>query len=277
MFKLSLIVFLYFSFKKLPELMKPTSWKYFFVLCFCFIFSPVWADEVTTWRTLAPGLEYAKLTNFTNFPAGYVHAFRVDLKHYHLRTALVSNEGDSLSEESFRQLLSTEHAVIAANGGFFSPALEPLGLRVMSDQAFSPLKYISWWGVFFIHNHIPHIVKASDYKPDPPVDFALEAGPILISDGKVLPKQNQRIDSRTALGITATGKVVLVATENLLLSAADLAALMQRSEKQGGLSCVDALNLDGGHSTQIYTALPDFSLQVPGSARVADAVLVVPQ
>jgi len=256
--------------------MKPAHWKYFFILCICCIFSPAWADDATAWRRLAPGLEYTKLTGFPNFPAGYVHAFRVDLKHYHLKSALVPNDDGSLSEQSFQRLMVAEHAVVATNGGFFTSALKPLGLRVTADQILSPLRRVSWWGVFFIHQKTAHLVRQQTYKFNPPVEFAIEAGPLLVAGGKVLPIQNQKIDSRTAIGVTSTGKIILVATEDVLLSVADLATLMQRSDQQGGLDCVDAINLDGGHSTQLYATLPDFSLRVASSSQVADAVLVVP-
>ena len=61
-----------------------------------------------------------------------------------------------------------------------------------------------------------------------------------------------------------------------MLSLQELATMMQRPTEEGGLGCVDALNLDGGHSTQLYANLPGFSLQVMSATRVADAVLVVP-
>ncbi len=204
-----------------------------------------------------------------------MHAFRVDLQHYHFKT-LPFPAGSFLSSQNFQTLMRTQNAVVASNGGFFTPALEPLGLRVTLGEILSPLKTISWWSVFYIQNKTAHIVRQKYYQPKQSVEFAVEAGPLLVANGKVIPKPGAKVDARTAIGITTDGKVILLATENLLISVSDLAAVMQRAEKQGGLDCVDALNLDGGHSTQIYAKLPNFSLQVLSHSRVADAVLVVP-
>lgn len=234
------------------------------------------AENPTSWQTLSKGLEYTKLSGFQNFPAGQVHAFKIDLQHYHLKVLPLPSDTSLFSTQSFQQLMSAQGAVVASNAGFFTPELTPLGLRVSSSKTLSPLKAVSWWSVFYIQDKTPHLVRQQHYKPTPSVEFAVEAGPLLIAEGKIVPASNQKIDSRTAIGITKDGKILLVATENLLLSVADLAEAMQRSREAGGLDCVNAMNLDGGHSTQIYATLAKFSLEVPSSARVADAILVVP-
>jgi hypothetical protein len=46
---------------------------------------------------------------------------------------------------------------------------------------------------------------------------------------------------------------------------------------QGGLGCRDALNLDGGPSTQLVAKLPALSLSLPGGWGVPNALVVVPR
>jgi exopolysaccharide biosynthesis protein len=46
---------------------------------------------------------------------------------------------------------------------------------------------------------------------------------------------------------------------------------------EGGLGCMNALNLDGGSSTQLYAKTQDFSLSIPSFSAVTDAVVVVPK
>lgn len=227
------------------------------------------------WRSLAPGLAYTQITGFDYFPAGQVHAFRIDLEHYSLKSAQIPEDG-SLSPYRFLRTMAAEHAVIASNGGFFTPALKSLGLRVTANQVSNPLRATAWWHVFFIQDQKAHLVKKEAYHPTLPVAFAIQAGPILVQDHIVRPKPSEKIEERTAIGITGKGEVILLATENLMLSVQALATLMQRPAQEGGLDCADALNLDGGHSTQLYASLPGFSLQVMSATRVADAVLVVP-
>jgi hypothetical protein len=45
----------------------------------------------------------------------------------------------------------------------------------------------------------------------------------------------------------------------------------------GGLGCRNALNLDGGQSTQLHAALPGLSLEMRGGAAVPNALVVIPR
>ena len=45
---------------------------------------------------------------------------------------------------------------------------------------------------------------------------------------------------------------------------------------QGGLGCWDALNLDGGPSTQLVVKLPALALLLPGGWGVPNALVVAP-
>lgn len=231
-----------------------------------------WAQS-TSWQTLQPGLEYTRISHFPGFPRGSIHAFRVDLKYYHFKLALTQKDNQT---SLIPELMQEQGAVIAVNGGFFSPEFKPLGLRVSEGQELNPLKGTPWWGVFYIVGQQAHIVARNAYKPNTSSDFAVQAGPRLLVDG-VIPGLSPSIDFRTALGITKQGKVILLATDNVLLSTADLADIMRRSSANGGLDCITAINLDGGHSTQLYTRLKNLSLQVPSYAPVTDAILVMPR
>lgn len=255
--------------------MKVILWKCLFTALISFIFaSTALANHATVWRTITPGLEYTRIDGFANFPQGYVHAFRINLDQYHLTSSLVPT--DNTPETNFYRLMKAESAVIATNGGFFTPELKPLGLRISDAQLFNPLKSISWWRVFFIRDKKAYLVTQENYQPDSRITFAIQAGPRLVTDGDVVSKLKIDIDAHTAIGITKDGQIILLATENILLGTTDIAELMQRSEKEGGLNCREALNLDGGHSTQMYTKLPELSLTVSSHAQVADAILVVP-
>jgi hypothetical protein len=52
---------------------------------------------------------------------------------------------------------------------------------------------------------------------------------------------------------------------------------MRKPEIEGGLECTDALNLDGGSSTQLYANVRLFKINVPGINAITDAILVVPR
>ena len=241
------------------------------------IMSAAVAASPTEWQTLEPGLEYTRIGNFPDHPNGYLQAFRIDLKNYDLKLAFTQK--DNLMFYTFAELMEVSKAIIAVNGGFFTPDLKPLGLRITQGKKMNPLRDISWWGVFFLQGNQAHIFSKEEFKHYPEhskINFAIQAGPRLITHG-VIPSLKPSIDARTALGVTQDGRVILLATENVLLSMTDLADIMHKSAEAGGLECIDAINLDGGGSTQLYTRLKNLLLEIPGYSQVVDVVLVVPK
>jgi Phosphodiester glycosidase len=46
--------------------------------------------------------------------------------------------------------------------------------------------------------------------------------------------------------------------------------------ESGGLGCSDALNLDGGPSTQLVAKLPSLTVSVPGGWCVPNALIALP-
>jgi uncharacterized protein YigE (DUF2233 family) len=250
--------------------------RYFWRLC-CLISVlclglPVYAAP-THWLTLAPGLDYTRITPSAQLPS-YLHAFRIDLRHYRLELAFSEDYKNNIN--TVADLVKAHQAIVGVNGGFFSPEFKPLGLRVNQGTQHSPLRNISWWGIFFIKNKQPYITTQNDYHPDSNIKFAVQSGPRLIIDGKI-PSLKPGAANRTALGITKTGDVILLATENLPLTTLQLAQIMQAPTSEGGLNCINALNLDGGSSTQLYASIDNFQLDVPGYSTIADAVLIKPR
>jgi uncharacterized protein YigE (DUF2233 family) len=226
------------------------------------------------WREITPGLEYAKINYYLGFPAGSLHVFRFNLKQYQLKIAFTQ----AVNNPSFSipQLMSTNKAIIGINGGFFSPDLKPLGLRINEGQVKYPLKATGWWGVFYTKGQKAYIVSPKDFTLDKSINFAVQGGPRLVIDGKI-PNLKTGVANRTALGITENGDIILAVTDGLLLSTQELADIMSRKSDEGGFDCRNALNLDGGSSTQLYVLADDFNLRVPGINQVTDAVLVVPK
>jgi uncharacterized protein YigE (DUF2233 family) len=246
----------------------------FVILLVLYIFTYLGCYYPTYWQTLAPGLEYILIIPHPGFPAGKLHAFRMDLQYYQLELAFTQNA--KLPSTSVQELTLSRNATIGVNGGFFSPMLKPLGLRMNNGIVLNPLKNIGWWGIFLIKNSQAKIVTPKKFLPSKETRFAIQSGPRLIINGEI-PSLKPGAAERSALGITKAGKVILLVTENLPLSTNQLAEIMRKPLERGGLDCVDALNLDGGHSSQLYAKIHNFLLNVPGISQVTDAILVVPR
>lgn len=219
------------------------------------------------WRELAPGIEYRDLNANLLIPWSHIHTFRIDLKKNKLD--LITASDLSLHNASIDAFAHHSNALIAINGGFFDHNFHPLGLRISSQRKHSPLKRISWWGVFSIKNQKPHISSVRQYSGDYDIDFAVQSGPRLLVNGKIPPLKTGYAE-RTALGITPDGQVIILVTNNSPMTTTALAQLLKSSP----LNCVDALNLDGGSSSQLSAHMGLFQINVHGFSNVSDAIVV---
>lgn len=227
------------------------------------------ATEAQTWRTLATGLEYLDLGEKIYTPWSHIHVFRIDLKHYQLDSVLAT--ALSQPNASVDEFASHSKALLAINGGFFDHNYHPLGLRISQQQQYNPLKRISWWGIFYIEDQKPHLSSLRRFKNSKNIDFAIQSGPRILVNGKT-PALKAGRDERSALGITEDGRIIILVTANAPLTTTDLAALMKSSP----LNCHDALNLDGGSSSQLSARINSFEINVRGFSNISDAIIVKP-
>lgn len=219
------------------------------------------------WQQLKEGIAYQDLGERLLKPWAHIHAFRIDPEKNQL--ALITASTLSQKNASVSAYAHFSKALLAINGGFFDREYRPLGLRISNKEQKNPLKRISWWGIFYIKKNKPHINSIYHFYRDNNIDFAIQSGPRLIISNKI-PSLKPGIAERTALGITKDKKIIILVTDNASMSTTELAELM----KAPPLSCTDALNLDGGNSTQLYASIDSFQLSVQGYSNVSDAVVV---
>jgi uncharacterized protein YigE (DUF2233 family) len=222
------------------------------------------------WRTLAPGVQYKDIvaTHFT--PWSHIHAFRIDLHQNRLSLTTAKDlHHDFASADDFAQF---SHALLAINGGFFDKNYAPLGLRIRDNHTLSSLKPISWWGVFYTQHGRASLSNAKQFHTAPSIDFAIQSGPRLLVNGSI-PSLRPGTAERSALGITQDGQVIILVTEHAAMTTTELAKLM----KAPPLNCLNALNLDGGSSSQLYAQMNAFHLNVHGFSNVSDSVIVTPR
>lgn len=221
------------------------------VLFFC-----VWTETASaqTWTDFGKGLSYKKILLPLDATNVTLHALKLDPKKLRLRPI------HSTTAASVKSLAEAHKAIAVINANFFDTASKPLGLVVIDGKVTHPFKKISWWSVFCVKGDKPSILHGDAYR-DGLCDQAVEAGPRLVVNGQI-PQLKDESSRKTAIGITRDGKVVLVATDGRL-PIKRLATLFQKSEAQGGLGCPNAINMDGGTSTQIYADIGGFRLDLP--------------
>lgn len=165
-------------------------------------------------------------------------------------------------------------AVAAVNGGFFDEAGKPMGLVLARGRITNTLRRADW-GVFWVGGDRAGIMHTTDWRDGKPAYAleALQAGPRLVV-ARTPVKLKPQVARRTVVCVKSPKEVVLLVTE--AIDARPLAEWLAREERRGGLGCVDALNLDGGPSSQLSVQAGNRSLEVRGGWPVPNGLVVVP-
>ena len=237
------------------------------LVCFVFFLLSSSSAIAKDWQKLATGIDYIDLGTSLLTPWSHVHVFRVDLQKNKLD--LVMANFFSQQHASVDEFAHFSKALLTINGGFFDQNYHPLGLRISNQQQHSPLKRISWWGIFYIKDQKPYLSSLQHYNTAQPVDFAVQSGPRLLINGRIPSLKAGRAE-RSALGIAPDGRVIILVTDNAPMTTTSLAELMRFPP----LNCKEALNLDGGSSSQLYAHINSFRINVHGFANVTDAIIV---
>lgn len=227
-----------------------------------------------TWRTLKEGLSYAKIFHNAGSQEAprltTLHTFRIDPKQF--RIDVITAKKNKKYGEPVSDMAKHARALIGINGGFFTPEHKSIGLLVKSGKKINPMHYTSWWSVFGIRGNTPIILPQWQVKSTRGFKMALQAGPRLVVNGRIPKLKNRKNAARSAVGITQTGKVIIVVTEGAGISLTDMAQLMHRSRFINGLGCPNAMALDGGRSSQLYSRVGQFNLSVDGFSRVPNGI-----
>ncbi len=237
---------------------------------------PVWAGSAQRaapeWKRIADGVDYAtfSFSPSPEDPSTAIHAFRVDPRKLKLDVVTAKDEQ---SGSTAAELARRSGASLVINGGFFTPDHRSIGLIVKDGRELSPLHRTSWWSVFSISGETPAIHSLKDFPGPSSVRMALQVGPRLAVEGRI-PKLKENVAARSAVGITRGGEVVIAITQGPGISMTELARRMSMSGSEGGLSCPDAMALDGGSSSQIHAKFGKFELSLANIARVTNGLAV---
>lgn len=227
------------------------------------------ACKGSDWHNLQPGLDYRYYSpHLIPTTASSVYAFRIDLNQFQLK--MISAKSLGLKTAFANEFAKKTGALVAVNGGFFSDDKQELGLRIQNGKILNPLRNVSWWGVFYIQNKIPKISSLKNFQMQNAIEFAIQAGPRLLENSQHLKLSPGRA-SRSAVCIDEQQHVIIAVTNNLPLSTNQFASVLQK------FGCVDALNLDGGSSTQLYAKTNDLHVDIESYRQVADGIGIFPR
>ena len=128
------------------------------------------------------------------------------------------------------------------------------------------------WGALVIDDKKGRIMLGADIQDHLAHRLIVQGIPRLLVGGKVQQLKPQMAE-RTA--VCAEGNVVVLVVSTKAEATA-FARFLADPPGKGGLGCWDALNLDGGPSTQLVVKLPALALSLPGGWGVPNALVVAP-
>jgi hypothetical protein len=225
--------------------------------------APGRAQGDDAWTPLGAGVEHRPLAD--GAIAG--HAFRFRPADVALR--VVPAPGGRAAVSAF----APAGDVIAINASFFDEEGRTMGLAVDRGRSLGGRR-IGRWAGFVVERGTPRILPGSALGEGTGTDLVVQGLPRLVVAGTV-PRLKPQRARRTAVCV-AGGRVVLLAT-TARVETTELARFLAAPPAHGGLGCRDALNLDGGSSTQLVARWGDFQARVDGAWGVPNALVVTPR
>lgn len=182
---------------------------------------------------------------------------RTALRNYSVRVLQVGNPSD-LPLANVRSLAKADGAVVAINASFFDKERQPLGLIIRSGKQYQGVHRggSTLTGIFGLYRGRPTIINRTKFLStefsSKGMSEAIQAGPRLISGSTIVP------DLRAATS-PARRAAVCIDNKNRLVLACTVSGLVGLSMEQlvqilldPKIGCVEALNLDGGGSAQLF-------------------------
>ena len=218
--------------------------------------------------TVAPGIVHAAYrVSADDAEPFWGYAFKVDLDVAELR--LVPAGGAS-PRRTVAEIAAPYPAVVAMNASFFDRDGRAMGLAIDDGRSTGGRRQ-QGWGALVVEGKKARIMLGSDMGDGLSPRLVVQGIPRLVVGGKV-SRLKPQIAERSA--VCADGSVVVLVVSTRAEAAA-FARFLADSPEKGGLGCIDALNLDGGPSTQLVARLPGLELMVPGWG-VPNALVVTP-
>ncbi len=203
------------------------------------------------WHVFADDLETAEIAA-PNTLGMSLSLVRTSLKR--LRIGVIRSAEFGAQRSSVNSLCRQSKAVACINANFFDPDGEALGLVLSHGVIRHPTHQggNTLTGILQVTRREPRIVGRSEFQPGAVLE-AVQAGPRLVTDGKAVAGiRDSGRARRSGVCIDSRGRLIFLAggVGRAGWSVEDLQAALLDSN----LNCVEALNLDGGGSTQLFVS-----------------------
>ena len=216
----------------------------------CLAFFHSLAFSEVRWQMLAPDLEMTQsLISTTTIFNSEILAFRTSLTKFQL--GVVESRAFGTLRGTAKTLALASKAPLIINANFFDEQGMPLGLVISRGIPSSSIHYggQTLTGILSVSHLGVAISHRSDRIPSSSSE-AIQSGPRLILNGKITENVNSEDRSRrSAVCLDKKQRLIILVSSGLV--GVTLHEL-QLKLKEPDFDCQDALNLDGGGSSQLY-------------------------
>jgi exopolysaccharide biosynthesis protein len=212
-----------------------------------------------SWEQLSEGLDQSHFQIPTNaILSSSVVAVRADPRRFSLRVIRAAEHG--WKKATVKQLCKASGASVCINSNFFDEQGKPLGVVISRGIQHQKMHHGggTLTGVIFSTADTVKIVHRGNFSAEKVIE-ASQAGPRLISEGAPVVgiKGTSNPTNLSISCLDKSSQIVLVRV-TLAMFGGSMRAI-QDALLHPALSCVEALNFDGGGSSQMY-----ISGSVPG-------------
>ena len=240
------------------------------------------------WRPLRPGLEVREImVRFEDSSVARLSGVRVMPGRFHAR--LHWNPKSASSGESAAEVARLTGAAVVANASYFDENGRPLGFFLSGGKVYNRRilfrgrsEALHLGAVFFVREGTGAmgIVGRETFAAEG-VREAFQAGPYLVRESQPVMgieryREYWRPARRTVLAFEGDGHLIVLVSEpeGRGLSWCELQSFLARPEARGGLGVAEAMNLDGGSSSQLLVQAAGYRGETAGRAVPAFLLLV---
>lgn len=209
-------------------------------------------DITAPWEQIAEDLELAQVqVEGSTFLSSELLFIRTKLQRY--RVAIIKASELGARRSSVASLGKSARAAAVINANFFDEQGKPLGLvisrGILNQGVHRGGGTLS--GIFQTGTDGPKIKNRADFTPAG-VSDAIQAGPRLLSSGSKVRgiRESSASSRRSGICIDSSQRLILFCVSSGILGVS--IEQLQEELLRPEIGCVDALNLDGGGSSQFW-------------------------
>ncbi|MDA0998952.1 MAG: phosphodiester glycosidase family protein [bacterium] len=245
-------------------------------------------DSPPGWQSVAPGMDVRELRiQFAEDVFEQMSMVRITPGEFIVRLHWQPKEVFE-NEDAPPAIARRTGAAVVVNAGYFGTDGRPLGFFKTGGKVFNRrLLYrgrrtaLHFGAVFHVEKGGARvgISDRDDFRPSR-ADEAFQAGPYLVRRGRPVTdlssyREFQRPARRSILALDSRGRLVVIVshTNGSGISWCEMQAILSRPEAEGGLGMKEAMNLDGGASSQLYIQGENYRRHLEG--RFVPALIVI--